>query len=291
MLILILDRFDTSLSKRLEKYGDVTSDKSLLSKADVVLVRSKTTCDKEFIDKAQNLKLIVRGGVGLDNIDMQYANSKKIIVKNTPKSSGISVAELTFCMMLAISSRIIEAHNSMLEGKWLKDQLMRTELYGKTICLIGLGNIAKELATRCKAFGMKVVAYRKSNKTSGYADVKPHIKEAVKDADYVSIHLPLTEETKDIINANIIKYMKDGVVIVNTSRAECVNAEDIKEALKRCKVKAYANDVWPKDPPPKSYPILKAPNTLLTPHLGANSKENLIRIGEEVIEIIKKFVG
>lgn len=290
MLILILDNFDPLLPERLKEYGDVTFDKSRLSEADVILIRSKTKCDKKFIDRAKNLQLIVRGGVGLDNIDIPYANTKNIIVKNTPKASGIAVAELAFCMMLAISNHIIEAHNSTKEGNWLKGKLVRTELYGKTISLIGMGNTAKELAIRCKAFGMNVVAYRESKKTSEYADVKPTLKDAVKDADYISIHLPLNKETKGIINADIIKCMKDGVVIINTSRAECVNAEDLADALERSKVGAYANDVWPKDPPPIDYPILKAPNTLLTPHIGANTKENLIRIGEEILEIIKEFV-
>lgn len=290
MLILILDNFDTSLPKKLKEYGEVTFDQSRLSEADVILVRSRTKCDKNFIDRAKNLKLIVRGGVGLDNIDIPYANTKNIIVKNTPKASGIAVTELAFCMMLAISNHIIEAHNSIKKGNWHKEKLVRTELYRKTISLIGIGNTAKELAIRCKAFGMNVVAYRKSKKTSEYADVKPTLKDAVKDADYISIHLPLNKETKGIINADIIKCMKDGVVIINTSRAECVNAEDLAKALKSSKVKAYANDVWPKDPPPEDYPILEAPNTLLTPHLGANSKENLFRIGEEIIKIIKEFV-
>ena len=290
MLILILDNFDSLLLKRLKEYGNVTFKESRLSEADVILIRSKTKCDKKFIDRAKNLKLIVRGGVGLDNIDIPYANTKNIIVKNTPKSSGIAVAELAFSMMLAISSRIIEAHNSVKEGNWFKEKLVRTELYGKTISLIGMGNTAKELSIRCKTFGMNVVAYRKSKKTSEYADVKPTLKDAVKDADYISIHLPLNEETKGIINTDIIRCMKQGVVIINTSRAECVNAEDLTDALERSKVGAYANDVWPKDPPPAEYPILKAPHTLLSPHLGANSKENLIRIGEEIIKIIKEFV-
>ncbi len=290
MLVLILDNFDPLVPERLKEYGDVTFDESRLSEADVILIRSKTKCHRKFIDRAKNLQLIVRGGVGLDNIDMEYSNTKNIVVKNTPKASGIAVAELAFCMMLAISNHIVEAHNSMKEGHWLKEKLVRRELYGKTVCLVGMGNTAKELAIRCKAFGMNVVACRESKKTSEYADVKPTLKEAVKDADYISIHLPLSKETKAIINADIIKCMKDGVVIINTSRAECVNAVDLAEALKSSKVAAYANDVWPKDPPPKDYPILKAPNTLLTPHLGASSKENLVRIGEEVLEIIKEFV-
>jgi phosphoglycerate dehydrogenase-like enzyme len=290
MLILILDNFDPLVHEKLKEYVDVTFDESRLSEADVILIRSKTKCDKTFIDRARNLRLIVRGGVGLDNIDTKYANARNILVKNTPKASGIAVAELAFCMMLAISNHIIEAHSSMKEGHWLKEKLMRRELYGKTVCLVGMGNTAKELAIRCRAFGMNVVAYRESKKASEYADVKATLKDAVKDADYISIHLPLNEETRAIINADIIKCMKDGVVIINTSRAECVNAEDLAKALERSKIAAYATDVWPTDPPPKDYPILNEANTLLTPHLGASSQENLIRVGEEIIKIVEEFV-
>ena len=289
MLILILDRFDTSLPPKLEEYGEVEFGNNRLAEADVILIRSKTKCDRGFIDTARNLKLIVRGGVGLDNVDVPYAEARSIIVKNTPRSSGIAVAELAFCMMLAVSNRIIDAHNSMKEGRWLKQELIRTELYAKTVCLIGMGNTAEQLAIRCKAFGMNVVAYRESKRFSTYADVKPTLEEAVANADYISIHLPLNKETKGVVNADVIKSMKDGVVFVNTSRADCVNAEDMVEALRCSKVRAYASDVWPEDPPPESYPLLKAPNTLLTPHLGASSRENLVRIGEEVLQIVKDF--
>ena len=286
MLILISDAFDPSLPEKLSRFGEVTSDKSRLAEADVVLIRSKTKCRKDYIDSATNLKLIIRGGVGIDNIDVEYARGKGILVHNTPKAPSIAVAELAFALMIAVPNNIVPGHEGMKQGKWLKKQLKRTELYGKTLCLVGMGNIAVETAKRAKAFGMKTVAYRRSGKPNEWADVKPTLAEAVNGADYISLHTPLTPETRDMINAAVIDVMKDGVIVVNTGRGACVNAEDMTAALVSRKVRAYATDVWPSDPPAEDYPILSAPNTIMVPHLGASSKENLNRIGEEVISII-----
>ncbi len=289
MLILISDAFDPSLPDKLSQYGQVTDDKGRLSEANVVLVRSKTKCTKQYIDAAPNLKLIIRGGVGLDNVDRQYAAAKRIEVHNTPKASAVAVAELAFAFMIAAPNRLVEAHNSMADGKWLKKELKRTELFGKTLCLIGLGNIATELAKRAGAFGMKVVAYRKSGKPSGLARVMPTLAEAVAEADYVSLHTPLTDQTRGMINADVIAKMKDGAVLINTGRGDCIVEQDVAEALQSGKLRTYATDVWPADPPPPDCPILKAPNVLMAPHIGAGSKENLLRIGEEVEQIIKEF--
>ncbi len=290
MLILISDAFGPDLPEKLKRFGEVTDDKSRLSEADVVLVRSKTKCTKEYIDSAPGLKLIIRGGVGTDNIDKAYAAQKGIVVHNTPKASGIAVAELAFALMLTVPNRIIEGHNSMKEGKWIKKELKRTEVFGKTLCLVGTGNIATEFAKRAKAFGMNINAYRKSGKPHEIAQVKPTLAEALKDADYVSLHLPLTGETRNLVDAQAISAMKEGVIIINSGRGATVDADAMAKALLEGKVRAYATDVWPSDPPPDDYPLLKAPNVIMTPHLGASSKENLGRIGEEVVDIIDKFI-
>jgi len=289
MLILISDAFDPSLPEKLSQFGEVTEDKTRLNEADVVLVRSKTKCTKEYINSAPNLKLIIRGGVGIDNIDSEYAKSKGIIVKNTPKAPSIAVAELAFALMLSVPNRLTEGHEGMKKGQWLKKELERTELFGKTLCLVGIGNIGTEIAKRAQAFGMHVVAYRKSGKPSKYAEVKSSLEEAIKQADYVSLNIPLTDETRCIINKNVIDKMKPGAVLVNTARGDCVAPEDIVDALESGKLNAYVTDVWPSDPPPDDYPILKAPNVIMTPHLGASSKENLLRIGKEVVSIIDEY--
>ncbi len=290
MLILISDAFGPELSDRLSGLGQVTDDKARLAEADVVLVRSKTKCTREYIDSAPNLKLIIRGGVGTDNIDKAYAAEKGIEVRNTPRSPAIAVAELAFALMLAVPNRLIEGHRSMSQGEWIKKELKRTELFGKTLCLVGVGNIATEVAVRAKAFGMRLVAYRKSQKPYKDADVKPTLAEALALADYVSLHLPLTDETRNLIDGDAIEAMKDGAIVINTGRGATVDAGAMAKALESGKVRAYATDVWPSDPPPADYPLLRAPNVVMTPHLGASSRENLGRIGEEVVNIIGEFV-
>ncbi len=291
MLILISDAFDPSLEGKLAKYGEVTTDKSRLADADVVLVRSKTKCDREYIDSAPNLKLIVRGGVGTDNIDKVYCAEKGIIVHNTPKAPSIAVAELAFAMMLAVPNHIVKAHESMRMGQWLKKELKRTELHGKTLGLVGIGHIAQAVATRAKAFGMHVTAYDKYVDSSRLAVMKPTLEEMVAEADYISLHVPLTDETLHMIDAPLIERMKDGVIIINTGRGRTVDSQAVIAGLESGKIAAYATDVWPKDPPDSDYPLLKAPNVFMTPHLGASSKENLLRIGDEVCERIENFLG
>lgn len=287
MKILISDAFDPSLPERLKKFGEVTEDKSELPEVNVVLIRSKTKCTKEYIDSAPNLKLIIRGGVGLDNVDLEYTKSKGIEVRNTPEASSVAVAELAFALMLAVPNRLVEAHNSMVEGKWMKKELKRTELMGKTLGLIGVGRIGTVLANRARAFGMHVIGY---DKYVTYSDVElKSLDDVLAKSDYLSLHVPLTDETKSMINKEIIGKMKDGVVIINTGRGKCIVEEDMADALKNGKVKIYATDVWYSDPPSQDSPLLKAPNVLMTPHIGASTKENLLRIGDQVVEIIEEF--
>ncbi len=288
MNILISDAFDPSLPDRLKKFGEVTDDKSKLSEADVVLIRSKTKCTKEYIDNAPHLKLIIRGGVGLDNVDLVYAKQKGITVHNTPDASSIAVAELAFAMMLAVPNWLIEAHNSMIAGKWAKKELKRSELMGKTLGLIGTGRIGSEVAKRAVAFGMHVIGYDKYVTESDIIQLKP-LDEVLAESDYISLHVPLTHETEGMINQNAFTKMKDGVVIINTGRGKCVVEEDVAEALRSGKIKKYATDVWCSDPPSDHCPLIQAPNVLLAPHIGASTKENLLRIGDTIVNILENF--
>jgi D-3-phosphoglycerate dehydrogenase len=288
MKILISDAFDPSLPGRLAKFGEVFDDKSRLADANVVLVRSKTKCTREYIDSAPNLKLIIRGGVGLDNVDLAYAKEKGITVRNTPQASSVAVAELAMALMLALPNHIVKGCTSMREGQWLKKELKRTELYKKTLGLIGLGRIGYEVAVRAKAFGMDVIAYdviRADQDAAAYVDT---LEELLSRADYISLHTPLTDETKGMINADTISKMKDGVFIVNTGRGKCVIEEDLAAALKSGKVAAYGNDVWYSDPP-ESSPLVGLPNVVALPHIGASTKENLLRIGDVIVETIEEF--
>ena len=176
MLILISDAFDNSLSDTLTKFGEITDDKSRIAEAEVVLIRSKTKVTKEYIDSAPKLKLVIRGGVGLDNVDLEYASDKGIAVHNTPDASAIAVAECAFTLMIGITNHIGRADSSMRDGKWIKKDLKRTELYRKTLGIIGLGRIGVELAKRGAAFGMTVGAYDPYVKNSEYAEMKPQMK-------------------------------------------------------------------------------------------------------------------
>jgi len=193
-------------------------------------------------------------------------------------------------LMIAVPSRLIEAHNALkLDGKFLKKEIKRTELMGKTLGLVGIGRIAQELARRARAFGMRVLAFDPYVKTSDAAILVPTLKELFQQADYLSLHTPLTDETRGMINTENIANMKNGVVIVNTGRGKCVVEEDLAAALKAGKVAAYATDVWFSDPPDPASPLLSAPNVIMTPHIGASSKENLLRIGDEVVELLEKW--
>ncbi len=289
MLILISDAFDDKLPKLLGKFGEVTDDKSRLPEATVVLVRSATKCTKEWIDSAANLKLIIRGGVGMDNIDREYAHSIGVKTMNTAAASAIAVAELAMALMLAATSHVVSGHLGMAHGQWLKKQLKRTELYGKTLGLIGMGNIATEVAKRAKAFGMEIVVYRKSGKPADYGQVVS-FDELLKKSDLISLHVPLVKETENLINAQTMDKMKDDVIIINTGRGRCVNVDDMAQALNDGKVKVFATDVYYSDPPPQDSPILTAPNTIMTPHIGAGTKENMGRVGQVAAGIIEDFI-
>jgi D-3-phosphoglycerate dehydrogenase len=288
MKILISDAFDPSLPGKLVAFGEVTDDKDRLAEVDVVLVRSKTKCTREYIDSAPKLRLIIRGGVGLDNIDVEYARSKGIQVFNTAEASAVAVAELAFALMIAVPTRMVEGHLGMTRREWLKKQLKRTELMGKTLGLFGAGNIGTELARRAIAFGMRVIAYDPFLKSHEAVDLVT-MDALLAESDYISLHVPLTDETRGMVNTETIGHMKDGVVIVNTSRGGCVNEVEIKTALSSGKVRAYATDVFLSDPPAEDSPLYDAPNVIMTPHIGASSRENMLRIGDVVVRILEDF--
>jgi len=291
MLILISDAFDAALPERLKKYGDVTDDRGRLAEAEVVLIRSKTKVTGEYIDSAPKLKLVIRGGVGLDNVDIPHAKSKGIQVYNTADASTIAVAELAFALMIALPNRITEADSTMRQQNWAKKELKRTELFGKTLGILGLGRIGSALASRARAFGMKVVAFDPYVYFSDSAEVLTDVDQVLARSDYLSMHMPLTDETRGMINRAGIAKMKDGVRIINTGRGKCVIEADLAEALKSGKVGGYGTDVWHSDPPDWSSPLLSAPNCVFAPHIGASTKENMGRIGIMVDALIGQYVA
>lgn len=290
MLVLISDAFDSTLPARLSEIAgvEVTDDKGRLAEAEVVLVRSKTTCTAEYIESAPRLKYIIRGGVGLDNVDLPYAEKKGIRVENTAAASSVAVAELAVTLMLAAINHVVMAHTSMAEGKWLKKELERTELFKKTLGLIGIGRIAQEVAIRCKAFGMQVIAYDAYVNTSEHASLVS-FDDVLKKADIISLHTPLTDETRGMFDGARLAETKKGVVIVNTARGGIVDEAAMVAALESGHVACYATDVWSSDPPPRDCPLLAAPRMLMAPHIGASSGENMGRIGDIVVDKIRDY--
>lgn len=290
MLILIADAFDKSLPGKLAVFGEVTDDISRLPEADVVLIRSKTKATKEYIDSAKKCRLIIRGGVGMDNIDLAYAKEKGIIATNTPKSSAPAVAEMAFALMLSTASKICFYDRTMKAGEWAK-KTKRSELGGKTLALLGLGNIAKRVAVLANAFGMKVQAYDKYVTESDLAELKATPEEVVKDADYISMHLPYTPETDKMVNEDLINKMEKKPVIINTGRGKCVDEAAVAAALKDGRLSWFCTDVYSSEPPcVTENPLFGCENVTFSPHVGANSNENLLRIGQEVYDTIEKLI-
>ena len=290
MLILISDAFDRSLPDKLSVFGEVTDDTTRLPEADVILVRSKTKCTKEYIDQAKKCRLIIRGGVGMDNIDRAYCEAKGIIAVNTPRSSAIAVAEMAFAFMLSTASRICFYDRTMKEGEWAK-KTKRSELCGKTLTLLGYGNIPRQLAVRAKAFGMNVQAYDPYVKEAENVTLIADLGEAVREADYISMHLPYTPDTDKLLDAALIAKMEKCPVIINTGRGKTVDEQAVADALNSGKIAWFCTDVYSTEPPVKGEnPLLDCSNVTLSPHVGANSTENLLRIGQEVYDTIVRLV-
>lgn len=254
-----------------------------------IIVRSATKVTRKVIESAQNLKIIVRAGIGLDNIDVKAAEEKGIKVANTPTATSISVAELTLGLMLSLARKIPYADRSMKEHRWEKKTLEGTELYGKTLGIIGFGRIGREVAKRARAFGMDIIVYDVIKVSD--SDVKQAEKEELlRGSDYITIHVPLTEQTKGMIGEREFEIMKDGVYIVNVARGGVVDERALLKALNSGKVRGAALDVFEKEPP-EDFTLVDHPNVVCTPHIGAAAEEGQQRAGFEVVKILKEFFG
>jgi len=251
------------------------------------VVRGATKVTKNVIDAASNLEFIIRAGIGLDNIDVAAAKEKGIQVANTPAATTISVAEHTFGLMLAAVRNHGKANLSMKEHKWEKKAFSGTELYEKTLGIIGSGRIGLGVARRALAFGMKVLVYDIIDIRSDLDIKQVSLDELLSQSDLISLHLPLTEQTRHIISDEEFSKMKDGVILVNASRGGTVDEQALLTALESGKVRAAAIDVFEKEPP-DDFALIDHPNVLATPHIGAAAKEGQKRAGFEVVEIIKE---
>lgn len=258
---------------------------------DGLLIRSEVKVTHEVIQNADNLKVICRAGTGVDNIDIQSATKKGIVVMNVPGGNTISACEHTIGLILAMMRNIPQAHNSLKSGKWEREKFVGSELQGKTLGLIGLGRIGSEVAKRMKSFDMKVIAYDPYVSEDYAKQIGVELKtldELLQQADIISIHVPKTDSTKNMINKHTIAKMKDGVKIVNCARGGIVNETDLYEALVSGKVSAAAIDVFEKEPLTDS-PLFSLPNVVVTPHLGASTEEAQIKIAQEVSDMLIDF--
>lgn len=296
MKVLICDKTETEYIERMRSAGltvdvrdDITPEElpNVLPAYDGMVVRSRTKVRKPLIDACPNLKVIVRGGAGLDTIDYEYAKSKGISVMNTPLANSASVAELAIGFMLMMARSLYQATASVKAEKWDKKSFSGDEIGGKTLGLVGMGNIGREVAKRAMVMGMIVIAY------DPYVEVVDGIKlvtldELLSQSDYISFHLPKTEESANLIGANQFAKMKKGVRIVNCARGGIIDENALYEALVSGKVAGAALDVFAEEPP-KDWRLLKLDNVIGSPHIGAGTKEAQARVGAEVAEKLIAF--
>lgn len=264
--------------------------KKVIKNYDALIVRSATKVTKEIIEAADNLKVIGRAGVGLDNVDLEAATQKGIIVMNTPAGNTISTCEHTMSMILASSRNIPQAHISMKAGEWKRSKFMGVELFGKTLGVVGFGRIGTEVAKRAFSFGMKVLAYDPflSAKIAEDLGVEvAELNEVLKNSDFITVHTPLTDETNHLISTEEFAIMKKGVRIINCARGGIIDEAALVIAIQEGKVAQAALDVFEKEPLPADSPLLKLANVVLTPHLGASTEEAQVNVSVEVSEIVR----
>ncbi len=257
-----------------------------------LIVRSATKVTSKIIDAASNLKVIGRAGSGLDNVDITAATKKGIVVMNAPGGNTITTAEHTLALMFALARQIPQATASMKQGKWEKKKFMGVELFNKTLGIIGIGNIGSQVAKRAQAFAMNVISYDpflSEEKAKAMGVEKVSLEELFKRSDFITIHTPITSETRNLINKETIKKMKDGVRIINCARGGIVNEKDLYEAIVEGKVAGAALDVFEKEPP-ENNPLITLDNVVTTPHLGAATKEAQENVAIVIAEQIADYL-
>jgi len=253
---------------------------------DCVVVRSATKITKEVIDAADKLKLVVRAGVGLDNVDKKAAEAKGVVVENTPEAPSISVAEMVLSLMFALARNVTQADSSMKDERWEKKKLGGVELWQKTIGIVGFGRIGMEVAKRAKALGMNVLAYGghdidKRSKELGVR--KADLDTIFEQSDYISLHTPLVPETKGLIDEKALARMKKTAFIINTARGGVIDEEALIKALDEGTIAGAALDVFESEPP-KDWQLVKHQRVIATPHLASSTEEGQVRVGELTVQ-------
>jgi D-3-phosphoglycerate dehydrogenase len=266
----------------------------IVADAVALVVRSETKVTRKVIEAAPKLRVVGRAGVGVDNVDIEAATQHGTVVMNTPGGNTVTTAELTFAMLLSLARKVPQAHATMVAGKWDRKLFQGAEVAGKTLGVLGMGRIGTEVAKRAVAFGMRVIAYdpyltEERAKAIG-AEFAAGLDEVYLSADFITVHMPVTKETREMLNAAAFSKMKPGVKIVNCARGEIINEADLIAALESGKVAGAALDVFSVEPLPADHPFRRQPNLILTPHLGASTQEAQEKCGIEVAEVIAGYL-
>ncbi len=299
--ILANDGMDAAAAEELKALGhevdlnhyDGEELAAKLKETDVVIIRSATKIRKDLINQVagSQLKLIVRAGVGIDNIDHVYAKEKGIEVRNTPKSSSAAVAELAIAHMFAVARFIPAANVTMRKGEWNKKQYKGIELNGKTLGIIGMGRIGGELGKRAAALGMTVIYAEQRGKLDAFPEYEyVEMDDLLGRADFISIHVPFDKEKGAVLADAEFAKMKDGVVLINAARGGVVSEKSLLASLESGKVFGAGVDVFEEEPS-KNEALLNHPRVSVTPHIGAQTKEAQSRIGKETVAVIKEHFG
>ena len=265
----------------------------IINDISAIAVRSETKITKTIIESAKQLKIVGRAGVGVDNIDIEAATQNGVVVMNTPGGNTIATCELTFSMMMGLARNIPQAHGSMISGEWNRKSFKGVELYNKTLGVLGMGRIGGEVARRAVAFGMRVIAfdpYITPSRAKALQVELASLDEIYENSDFITVHMPMTEETRGMINMNTFVKMKPSVRLLNCARGGIINENDLFKALKEGLIAGAALDVYESEPLEKNSVLRKAPNLILTPHLGASTKEAQDNVGLEVAQGITDYL-
>ena len=266
----------------------------IVADAVAMVVRSETKVSKKVLEAAPKLRVVGRAGVGVDNVDVEAATQRGVVVMNTPAGNTITTAELTFTMLLSLARKVPQAHGTMVAGKWDRKQFQGVELSGKTLGVLGMGRIGTEVAKRAIAFGMRVVGYdpflTEARAKALGIELATELDIVYREADFITVHMPVTEQTKGMLNTAAFAKMKPGVRIVNCARGEIIVENDLIAALDSGKVAAAGLDVFIVEPLAADHPFRKHPGIILTPHLGASTEEAQEKCGIEVAEVITGYL-
>ena len=260
-----------------------------VAESDALITRSGTAVTPELVSSGSRLRVIGRAGVGLDNVDVDASTERGILVINAPTANIMSATEHTMAMLLALCRNIPEAHASVKRGEWTRSKFMGIELDGKTLGVIGLGRIGTRVTARARGFGMRVIAYDPYIADSVFERVNAQrvtLDQLLAQADVITVHTPMTDETRAMIGADEIAKMKDGVIVLNIARGGIYDEAALADALNRGKIAGAAIDVYEEEPPGKDHPLVSAKNVILSPHIGANTIEAQDRVAVQTSEMV-----